>query len=699
MALPVIPARILLLAPDSNEVAQLDQAINLINTAKNNSRLPVTLVWIGSNDLWEVYEWKCNIESPQDCADEDLKGFSDNIETILDRLTATGSIVLIALLDDHSKRPVVSDPKYSDSRAEITVEELPLLSAQTSRYNTAIEDLAARYGATVVDIYNTTIFQESVTVSAEDGDHPNHVGYDQLAEIWYDSLSSTLTAWNDSNTEFLPSPVVSVSTDNMMVTISWTSDERSTGNMLFYAPYPAAEYIGQMDMGAGTNLTFEAPPGTAFYVAVQAYAGEVVSEFSNIEYFVVLDQNNEDQFHDIALKSSITKVQPMTGIVFWPDNDQNETDVIQLEFSYVLYNQVVRDSGVYDWTFIDNLLDEIANRNHQAILRFRFVYPGYETSVPDYIKNLSDYHETKGISEGLYTWFPDWANSELQRFVLEFYTKFGEKYENDPRLAFLQTGFGLWAEYHIYDGPFELGNTFPSKAFQGSFFTHLNTALQNIPWSISIDAASESYSPFSENRDLLNIHFGLFDDSFMHENHFQENALNWQFFDLERYLISPAGGEFSYYLDFDQENVLNEEGIYGVTYEEAAAQFHISYMIGNDQPDYQTMERIKEAGVASGYKFEIVSFKASQDSSVVEIKNSGIAPFYYDAYACVNGVRSKESLKLLAPGKSLVCNISSGGMDPVLTIESDHLLQGQTIEYKANMRRCGQNQVKTLVCP
>ena len=492
---------------------------------------------------------------------------------------------------------------------------------------------------------------------------------------------------NSLSTDTLLPSTLTVSTDNGMITLSWTRDKRATGSTLFYAPYPAADYIGQIDMKTETKLSFEAPTGTAFYVAVQAYAGEVVSELSNIGYFVVLDQNqnNNDQFQAIPLKSSITAVQPMTGIVLWPDNDQNDTDAIQLEFSYVLYNQVVKNSGVYDWGSIDDLLDDIAGRNHQAILRFRFVYPGYETSVPNYIKKRSDYHETKGESEGLDTWFPDWRNYELQRFVLEFYTKFGEKYTNDPRLAFLQTGFGLWAEYHIYDGPFELGKTFPSKAFQSTFFRHLNTALKYIPWSVSIDAANDSYSPLSRNTDLMNIHFGVFDDSFMHEYHSQENAENWEFFDLERYLTSPAGGEFSYYSNFDQQNVLNEKGVYGVTYEEAAAQFHISYMIGNDQPDYQTMERIKEAGIASGYKFEIVSFKASPDASVVEIKNSGIAPFYYDAYVSVNGVRSQESLKLLAPGKSLVCHISSGGIAPVLTIESDHLIQGQTIEYRANL--------------
>ncbi len=146
----------------------------------------------------------------------------------------------------------------------------------------------------------------------------------------------------------------------------------------------------------------------------------------------------------------------------------------------------------------------------------------------------------------------------------------------------------MWAEYHIYDGPFELGKIFPSHGFQESFVNHLGKVLKSIPWSISIDAASETYSPFSRQPGLLNISFGLFDDSFMHERHADYNGENWEFFGSKRYLTAPAGGEFSYYSDFDQQNVLNIEGIYGVTYEEAAAHFHLSYMIGSDQPSYQT---------------------------------------------------------------------------------------------------------------
>ena len=391
-------------------------------------------------------------------------------------------------------------------------------------------------------------------------------------------------------------------------------------------------------------------------------------------------------FIDIQIDTLITQVQPMTGIVFWQGEYTSVgAEAISLEFSYMLFNDVVDENAVYNWDAVDEKLDDIASRKHQAIFRFRYVYPGYETSVPDYLKAMEDYNETEGISEGQVTWFPDWTNAELQRFTLEFYSKFAERYDNDPRLAFIQVGFGLWAEYHIYDGPFELGVTFPSKDFQEDFFRHLDTTFFHTPFSCSIDAADNTYSPFEEKPELLDLHFGNFDDSFMHDGFGEPgnyNTENWNFFDRERYKKSPAGGEFSYYSDYDQQHVLDwPDGPYGKPWEYYAEDFHMTYIMGNDQPNYQTTARIKQASMASGYKFKIVSFKSKSDSSVVVVKNSGVAPIYYDAYVSVNGVRSAQSLKLLASGESLECSVSSGGNEPLLTIESDRLVPGQTIGY------------------
>lgn len=390
----------------------------------------------------------------------------------------------------------------------------------------------------------------------------------------------------------------------------------------------------------------------------------------------------------IPLDSKITEVQPMTGIVFWTSNPENTTDAISLEYSYLLYSDVVSQKGQYDWTSFEKLLDGVASRKHQAIVRFRYVYVGdRESAVPAYIRELPDYEETIGISEGQETCFPDWRNEELKRFHLEFYREFADRYDKDPRIAFLQTGFGLWAEYHIYDGPLEIGRTFPSKDFQETFFHVMDSVFTELPWSISIDAADPEYSPFAEEPELKNIAFGLFDDSFMHEDHEGYNTESWNFFGRDRYMTSPAGGEFSYYSDYDQEHVLDyPEGIYGRTFEEKASEFHISYMIGNDQPTYQSMERVKAASMACGYRFEVTDFRVNEDSAVVCVTNIGTAPIYRDAYVSVNGLRSDKSLKSLLPGNSECFELSSGGDNPQLTIECDHLVEGQQIQFAAKIK-------------
>lgn len=400
----------------------------------------------------------------------------------------------------------------------------------------------------------------------------------------------------------------------------------------------------------------------------------------------------------VVLNNSITQVQPMTGIVLWDTNSvwsspnaKEVAEAISLEYSYLSISEIVTSKGVYDWAYIESKLDDITGRNHQAIFRFYYTYPGKETVVPNYIKALADYHETIGITEGKTSYFPDWSNAELQRFTQEFHTKFAEKYNNDPRIAFLQVGFGLWGEYHIYDGPFSLGHTFPSKAYQLAFFDHLASVYTSLPWSISIDANDSNYSPFVDQPNFLSHSFGLFDDSFMHEHHASSNEVWWQFFDYQqRYKRAPFGGEFSYYeYPYEQYNVLNPDiGAYGVSYEAFARKFHITYMIGNDTLGGQPVSRIKQASMASGYQYEVLSFAISANEAKINVMNIGVAPIYYDAFISVNGVRSSTSLRNLYAGESkeYTVNVAFDMTDstPVLSIESDHILTTQTIQFASN---------------
>ena len=415
----------------------------------------------------------------------------------------------------------------------------------------------------------------------------------------------------------------------------------------------------------------------------------------------------------VPMSRQITHPQPMTGLVLWPDEaeDRQATygESIQLEFSYCLPCKVVTGCEadgtiLYDWSSFDQLLDEVAARGHQLVARFRYEYPSGKdvdgkkgtTAVPEYIKERSDYHETYSNNPGGDgpTYYADWSNAELQRFTLQFYSDFAARYVHDARLAFLEVGFGHWAEYHIYGTTLQLGVNFPSKEYQKQFFLHMNNIADGLPWLVSIDASDDEYSPVVDDVTLMALPFGLFDDSFMHKDHeigtadgYNEECWN-AIGQGTRWQQGVCGGEISYYKSSDQKNFLNPAGMYGHTWEEQAAKYHITFMIANDAPGstYGTAERFREASMATGYHFVVKDCQTDGTATRLLVTNEGIAPIYRDAWFAVGSIRSDQSLSGLLPGAELWLQISAPLTDPdALQIVSDAILSSQDIEFEASV--------------
>ncbi len=412
----------------------------------------------------------------------------------------------------------------------------------------------------------------------------------------------------------------------------------------------------------------------------------------------VIPDELDKSYAPVSIQSRVDAVQPGTGLVLWSENARERNAAygksIALEYAYCLPSQVVTgkvDGKIqYDWRTFNQWLSDVASRKHQAVVRFRYEYPGERsvdgqpgtTAVPAYIKALPDYKETFFENEDGPTWYADWTNEELQWFTKQFYADFNAAYRDDPRIAFVEVGFGHWSEYHIYGTPLRPGVNFPSDAYQKEFLTYLAGAL-DIPWLISIDAAESS--PVVGDASLMALTFGLFDDSFMHKDHegdYNENCWN-AIGKGTRWQKGACGGEISYYTSADQKNFLNPAGMYGVTWEQASAKYHISFMIANDAPSgqYGTAARFKEASMACGYHFVLTGLYANKERTAAFVTNTGIAPIYRDAYLAVGGVRSETSLKGLLPGDTLLVFIDKVTSGSDLTIESDYILPGQSIQF------------------
>lgn len=418
----------------------------------------------------------------------------------------------------------------------------------------------------------------------------------------------------------------------------------------------------------------------------------------------------EEGFELIPVESAITSVQPMTGLVMWTTHSQRlrYAPVISLEFQYCLPCRVVTgkiDGKIqYDWSYFEDILNDIQSRNHQAIIRFRYEYPNNKlvdgvagsTAVPQYIKDMEDYNETfnKNAGGDGATYYADWTNAELQWFTKQFYTDFAERYNDDPRIAFVELGFGHWSEYHIYGTRLQLGVNFPSKEYQKEFLQHVNNVL-DIPWAISIDAADSGYTPIVDDASLMALDFGLFDDSFMHAHHeikqgdgYNEKCWNRIGQDT-RWKTGVCGGEISYYTSNDQRNFLNPEGMYGWTWEAASAKYHITFMIANDATGsiHGSVDRFREAALAVGYRFEVLNCRTNGQETRFAVTNNGIAPIYRDAYFAINDVQSKHSLRGLLPNDTIDVVVPTAyTQDDELHIVSPHILPTQKIEYEVKVK-------------
>ncbi|MBU0500813.1 MAG: hypothetical protein KJ558_05760 [Gammaproteobacteria bacterium] len=189
--------------------SQLEPALEQLGKAPTGGAKRV-LIWIGSNDLFGLYNFVCDEQYPGDyesCERESEAIFADNINTILVSLQGSGAQIYIALLDDQSKRPVMADQMLRQSAFDrFTAEEVPRMAAQVAKYNGIIRKIATRLGVTLVDFSTSTLFQNAATLDS-DGNHPNATGYDQIADTWFQAISGAIPATTAQAPLTEPDPV------------------------------------------------------------------------------------------------------------------------------------------------------------------------------------------------------------------------------------------------------------------------------------------------------------------------------------------------------------------------------------------------------------------------------------------------------------------------------------------------------------
>lgn len=120
-----------------------------------------------------------------------------------------------------------------------------------------------------------------------------------------------------------------------------------------------------------------------------------------------------------------------------------------LESFYIGLDNVLMFDNVYNWSNFEKRLNDTASRNCHSIPRFFIHYPGEVLRLPydilDQIE-LREYTNHQGTDKGL---SPYYGDSILLNVIQNFIIEFGNKYDGDERIGYIQLGIlGFWGEWH-----------------------------------------------------------------------------------------------------------------------------------------------------------------------------------------------------------------------------------------------------------
>ncbi len=336
---------------------------------------------------------------------------------------------------------------------------------------------------------------------------------------------------------------------------------------------------------------------------------------------------------------------PLKGLVPY-EGDVRARFPHSMEFNYLPYSALVKGYDQFDWAPLERMLDRIAGRGHQAVVRIYLEYPGRTGVIPEFL--IQDgltvhkwlYTETQPFPPAPIE-TPDYEDAHLRASLRQFIAAFGRKYDGDPRLGFLTAGLlGTWGEWHTYPRP----QLFASETVQAEVLTAYEAAFRVTPVLLRYPAGPTTPGKTPTARRP----FGYHDDSFawatLDTGRKQDD---WYFVPalkaagpeaVDRWKTHPIGGEIrpeAWGKVFD-----DPPGVAAIQdFQRCVAVTHATWLMDSGLFESRaTADRIRRAEAwvrRMGYEFHIpaVTLGRIADGKLpvrVEVENRGVAPFYYD---------------------------------------------------------------------
>ena len=362
---------------------------------------------------------------------------------------------------------------------------------------------------------------------------------------------------------------------------------------------------------------------------------------------------------------------PLKGLVPYA-SDTNLHFPHSMEFNYVGLADLMKGYEDFDWQPLEDLLNEIAGRGHQAVFRIYLEYPAKTNVIPKFL--LDDglkVHQYLNTNTQPFppakVETPDYEDQNLRRALMNFIAAFGKKYDGDPRIGFITAGLlGTWGEWHTY--PKE--ELFASKTVQAEVMDAYAAAFKVTPVLLRYPAGEDTWGKASN----ANRPFGYHDDSFAwatldtgrkDDDWFYMPALKHAgSAALEKWKTHPIGGEIrpeAWGKVFDAEP--GDKNIQD--FRKCIDQTHASWLMDSGMFEKKSNKERKQRAEAEvrrmGYEFHVPVISVSSDKGELKIRlaleNRGVAPFYYDWRA---------EFGLIADGRVIKTTMSTGRLTGLL---------------------------------
>ncbi|MCR4579867.1 MAG: DUF4832 domain-containing protein [Treponema sp.] len=354
---------------------------------------------------------------------------------------------------------------------------------------------------------------------------------------------------------------------------------------------------------------------------------------------------NESQ---LLAYQQVDEANPLKG--FAPFMGTNNAIPTSLEFFYIPMNQIEAQKGIYDFSPIEENLEEIKTRGHQTVFRIYLDYPDLESGVPDFfwddgIEKI--YYLNPSTNEEQY--FPDYTNQTCIDYICDFIKELGEKYDGDERIAFIFCGFiGHWGEWHNYyytQTQGHEGDKMPDQSQQEALYKCFSS-------SFNKTFTMTRYPSSSILSSLENI--GYHDDSFTEDT--IDDSKSWFFMtqlkntnQTVKWKTAVIGGEFR---PENQVPFLRGEKYadYYQDFDECLQATHCSWLIYDAAFYGNRSQKERKVGWEASKKlgYDLYCSNAEVDSTEeglevkITISNKGYAPFYYNWQARLLLVKEGE---------------------------------------------------------